>query len=138
MLAGMRHWPILLVAACGTARAPAELEPWARKVLALPLDQVCSTAGDHPEGIYGTFLVHDDCLVRPSLVSPQIRALGATYIFQGRTRAGARYLALDWGGGFIAANGVYVGATDFVPDPDEGHRVERIRDGVYSFTTDED
>jgi hypothetical protein len=134
----MRLSLAIVLAACGSSHAPPELDAWARTVLVLPLDQVCSTADDHPGSVYGTFIVSDDCLVRPSLVPPEIRALGATYIFHSRNRDGARYLVLDWGGGFIEANGIYVGNTGFVPDPDEGRPAERIRDGVYSFKTDEE
>ncbi len=133
----VRSWLVLVIAACSRSHAPPELDAWARKVLALPLDQVCATDADHPVGIYGTFTPARDCLVRPSLVTPEIRALGANYIFRSSTRAGAGYLVLDWGGGFVDAYGVLVGAPGFVPDPNEGQPTQRLRDGVYSFKTEE-
>lgn len=72
----------------------------------------CATNDDKPAGIIGE-LAPDatQCLARPSLIPPAIRALGANYVFVERGEHGERVVDVDFGGGFIEANGYRISGS---------------------------
>jgi hypothetical protein len=115
------------LAACRDARTPthdvpASVDAWARRILAMPVEEACD--GE----------VHADffCSVAVSMMPGDIRALGATITLQNARRRD-RYLDLDWGGGHSEAHGVLIGPAGWTheADPERGER--KLRDGVFAY-----
>ena len=93
---------------------------WARDVLVLADDRICVDAAGAV------------CFLKPELRSPLVRELLVNYVTLERDRG--RYLNLDWGGGFIDARGLWIGAPDWIPKmKHDSQRIERLGDGVYTY-----
>lgn len=98
-----------------------DVDAWARRVIALPVQEAC-VAGQ-TDGFF--------CSVRPTLLTPEVRRLGATITLQ--NLRGERYINIDWGGGHVEAYGVIIGPSGWTHRADPEFREHRIRDGVFSY-----
>jgi hypothetical protein len=117
-------WIVLALVGCQreVPSVPAEIDVWARQILALPVDDVC--AGE----IRADFF----CSVRPALFTPAVRELGARSITLQNIR-GERYVDIDWGAGHVEAHGMLVGPSGWTRRADEEFQERAIRDGVFSY-----
>jgi hypothetical protein len=114
---------VLALMGCGrdVPSVPTEVDAWARRVIALPVQEAC-VAGQ-TDGFF--------CSVRPTLLTPEVRRLGATITLQ--NLRGERYINIDWGGGHVEAYGVIIGPSGWTHRADPEFREHRIRDGVFSY-----
>jgi hypothetical protein len=119
------HGCVVALAFLGCNREPpaisTEVDTWARKVIALPVQEACT-----PGQTDGFF-----CAVRPTLFTPAVRQLGATITLQ--NLRDERYINIDWGGGHVEAHGVIIGPAGWTHRADPEFREHRIRDGVFSY-----
>ncbi|HEY5925966.1 MAG TPA: hypothetical protein VIV11_29965 [Kofleriaceae bacterium] len=104
---------------------PAWVDAWARTILAMPVAEVC--AGETHAGYF--------CQVRESLVTSEVRGIGARSITLQAVRSNERYLDFDFGGGHVEAHGVLIGPAGWthVANTERGER--KLRDGVFAYDT---
>jgi hypothetical protein len=102
---------------------PPSIDRWAREILDKPSDAICS--GDVKAGYF--------CEVKPSLVTDEVRALGAHSITLQNVDGVDRYLDIDWGGGHVDAFGVLIGPKGWAHEPDTERGEKRLRDGVFAY-----
>ena len=118
---------VVLVMALGCAKSvpsiPPEVDVWARSILAKPIADVC--AGDLMADFF--------CNVQRSLITDEVRQLGANYVSLQDVHSNERYIDLDWGGGHVEAHGVVIGQANWMPTPNAENNHRRIRDGVFSY-----
>jgi hypothetical protein len=118
---------LLMTMACGQHHpsVPREVDVWARRILAMPVDEVCT----------GTVHANYFCAVRDSLITDAVRDLGARSISVENLQSNERYIDLDWGGGHVEAYGVIIGPVGWTHVPNEERKERRIRDAVFSYDT---
>jgi hypothetical protein len=115
------------LAACrshgGGGDVPGDIDDWARKILAMPAEQVCTSDTPLRDAYF--------CMVKPALFTDAVRALDCTYVTLQNLHSQEHYLNFDWGGGHIEAHGILIGPEDWTPDP-QMYR-HKLRDGVFTY-----